>query len=496
MRAFRMGVVAMLGWIGIHACNVTVAPVSAPSKKLSKSPVASVSPLVSPSASPSPIKTASPIPRLSPTPSPTPTPGPPATDAEVNEVTAFPFTRVGQKWVYKLTFKLGNFDVDGVLTLDVLELTATGARVRVKTEVAYLAGKPQEAERVITRLGGNPYAQINAVLSGTQEVTSTTPENTKESVTVPFGTYPNAVRSKFSSVSGGTTADFNLWMVKDLGMVKESISSDKPPASLGTLLGSGMTLGKTTTLLELKDYSPGNASGTPVPNVSTGPSLAPVVSPSPVSSGNPSPSVMPSVGPSASASAVADATAFPFTQAGQKWEYVMGLKVGSNALSGTMKLEVLSATQTGAQLKIDTTASAALPIPLPPQSLTREVTRAGGDPYAQINAAITGDTTVTSSVPTYSQESVTVPAGTFNDAVRAKFSSTGSDMSADFDMWLVKDRGMVKETVNSNKPPSSLALLGALPTTTTLELKTYTPATQTALQRILLALNWPAFTVR
>ena len=99
------------------------------------------------------------------------------------------------------------------------------------------------AEPAILFLPTDPTAtkswEVNAKASG-QDFKGTFNAN-KESVTVPAGTYPDAIHVKGADMKIGTTAtNIDYWFAKDVGIVKLKF-----------------TLGTQEAVLELKSYTPG-----------------------------------------------------------------------------------------------------------------------------------------------------------------------------------------------------------------------------------------------
>lgn len=207
-------------------------------------------------------------------------------------------------------------------------------------------------------------------------------------------------------------------------------------------------------------------------------------------------------GPAASEDEVASATAFPFTQAGQRWTYAVKINATLITPDGTMVLSCQDVTATDAgirtQFEINVKGLGALgggssPAPVKTDRVQR-LPRNGGNPYANLMALLfdpTGKAEVTITDVKNVKQSVAVNGRTYPDAVRQTFksrvvsneASSTIDTTLDFDMYLVAGEGMVKEVMKGTKVPPSLlpanlANLGDIPFTMTLDFQkrdTFTP---------------------
>lgn len=338
-------VLATAGLAVVMGCDLAVSPVTptaskspkADKGKKSPSPSASASTAATASATPSTAvastKPASTAPSVSP--SPTAAPGVPATDAEVQAATAFPFTEAGMRWTYKLLIKAGAIQLPGSLVIECQSLTAEGANVRSTFNIdmskaplpGASAGGPKTIDNVKSIAKGgntNPYTQIVGSLFEGQGTTGTTasaapvpspapPVNTKETITVGGKSY-QTVRQKFKNNLSGTDVEFDLYMTAAEGMVKEGVKSKKLPATLlppqAAMLAS---LGLDMTLeLEKKELGTPSTPLPASPGASTAPaSASPGASTSPDASASPAASTSPGASTSPAASTSPEASVSP-----------------------------------------------------------------------------------------------------------------------------------------------------------------------------------------
>jgi hypothetical protein len=186
--------------------------------------------------------------------------------------------------------------------------------------------------------------------------------------------------------------------------------------------------------------------------------------------------------PNATASANANAsvgTASGMFASGRKWHYGIATKaaMGVNT-SGDLIIEVANVNGSKATLKTTVTLAGVT------TNNSTEVDTSGNNPWASVNVGANANVGTSAPAKT-SEESVTVAAGTF---ACTKLTYVVADAQADstVDIWLNKDKGMVKEIVTV-KPKVAAALPAGLPAgltgglnmdmtvTTTIELKSVTP---------------------
>jgi hypothetical protein len=241
-----------------------------------------------------------------------------------------------------------------------------------------------------------------------------------------------------------------------------------------------------------KPKAPGKAgakgSPTPKPSPTPTPTPRPTGTPSTAATTRPTPTPTPTPGPPASAQEVASATDFPFTEAGQRWNYKLSLGVLTFAVPGTLQVTTQAVSSASSDVysvfDVDTSkvslggGSGGKPYHV---ERLQTLNRADGNPYAKLLSLLfdqSGQGMASSTAPVSTREDATVLGKSYPGAVRQKFDTTIGSTTLKLDMFLTAEDGMVKEVAKGDRLPGGLLppnpLLGSidkLPFTLTLELE-------------------------
>ncbi|MDB5096014.1 MAG: hypothetical protein JWM80_435 [Cyanobacteria bacterium RYN_339] len=243
-------------------------PVASPSPTPTPTPTPAATASPSPSPSATPTATPLPTPSPSPTPSPTPTPPPrpspipiPAPGYSIVSGAAppvlFPFRTVGSGWTYDLSVKAGAFPLSGTVELEVVEVTAAAAKLKVTTSLdSSLFGggnQPKVATFTVPATALDPYAFFGC---GTHDPQAQIELHGRKDIELDQGTYPATLYTLTEVVD--TKLDIVAQAVAGDGtMLLRQIQSDAPLDLDGALpIPPGVQLGATITGWKLKAIKP------------------------------------------------------------------------------------------------------------------------------------------------------------------------------------------------------------------------------------------------